>query len=72
MFRDLRDQKVVPSESEDTWSENTSRWLTSAKDDLQKRIVDLAKQKAELTLNEEAAEKATLTKTEEVLLPNIY
>lgn len=72
MFRDLRDQKVVPSESEDTWSENTSKWFTSAKDDIQKRIVDLAKQKAELTLSEEAAEKATLTKTEEVLLPNIY
>jgi len=48
--------------------EYISSWLTSAASDLQKRIVDLAKRKAGLTSLEETAEKATLTRTEEVLL----
>jgi len=66
MLRDLRrDQKdgLAPFRG----VEHTSNWLASAANDLQKRIINLAKQKAELTSLEENAETATLNRTEEVL-----
>lgn len=49
----------------------TPSWLISAAGNLQESIVDLAKQKANLTSLEETAEKATLTRTKEVLLSGI-
>ena len=67
MLRDLRkNQEDGPSPSKG-W-EYTSNWLTSAANDLQQRIVDLATRKAALISLEESAEKSTRTRTEEVLL----
>lgn len=66
MLRDLRrDQKDGSSPRGEEYASN---WLASAANGFKRQIVDLAKQKAELNSLEENAEKATLTRTEEVLI----
>ena len=66
VLRDLRGNwECVPFRHPEFTSPN---WLTSAPDDLKERIARLAEQEAELISAEEAAEKATLPSTNEVLL----
>ena len=67
MLRDLREEY---SSSLGAWKD-TSRafWLTSVVTDFERRIGTLAKQKSELTLQEERTERAALgTETEDVRL----
>ena len=66
MLRDLRGNwECVPFRRPGFTPTN---WLTSAVNDLDGRIARLAKQEARLISLEEAAEKATLPSTIEVLL----
>ena len=66
MLRNLRGNwECVPFRRPEFTSTN---WLTSAVNDLDEGILRLAKQEARLISLEQAAEKATLPSTNEVLL----